>query len=207
MKTILIDLEVGNIGSVVNAVRRIGHEYEVLSEPPRNDNKFDRAIISGVGSFPFVMKKVRSKGWDDFILSHCEKRKPLLGICVGMQILSTFGYEDEECRGLDIIPGVVRLIKPVTEQSGLKLPHVGWNNVVVTEKYKNHFSIFDNQDFYFTHSYAFNCAQKQNELFRTYYGGDFCSGVVDANIIGVQFHPEKSSTVGHNFMKFFVEKF
>ena len=127
-------------------------------------------------------------------------KKPFLGICVGMQLLADVGYENVECLGLGWIPGSIKKI----ESEKLKLPHMGWNNVEIIKNPHKIKLIRENNDFYFVHSFYFDCKSKKNIIGLTKYGLTFASIVAKENIYGVQFHPEKSSEQGLELIKNFL---
>lgn len=197
LKICLIDVGSGNIGSLSNMLNYLKIKH-VISNNSEDINNSSHYILPGVGSFKNVMenlsKKISIKNLEKNVF---KKQKPILGICVGMQIFAKFGYEDEKTKGLNWIDGEVKKL------NNKMLPHMGWNNVKL--KFNNKFFQSENDEFYFVHSYHFLPKKKKNLLGITNYGVEFCSSIIQENIIGVQFHPEKSQTAGLNLIKNFCK--
>ena len=147
------------------------------------------------------MENLLKKGWEKSIFNHIEKGKPILGICLGMQLFFDWGEEDGGHKGLGLIKGQVKKMKTVKNR---KLPHVGWNELNFKKKHPIFENVREHVDYYFVHSYYVQVDHQVNSLFKTKYGfKEFDSGIVDQNIYGVQFHPEKSHKFGMNlFNKF-----
>jgi glutamine amidotransferase len=180
-------------------LKKIGVSNVQVTSDPEAIKYASHLIIPGVGHFDNAMNTLRSKGLDKVIKSFAMSNKPLLGICLGMQILGMTSQEGSEV-GLELIP--FNNVKfDLTDQ---KVPHMGWNQV----KFKNHQNtptyLGQNDRFYFVHSYHAVDVPESNILSTTHYGKEFVSGVVKDNIIGVQFHPEKSHLFGMNFLKGFI---
>lgn len=204
MSVIVIDYGMGNLGSVCRAIEECGMTVRV-SDEPKEIRESSHIVLPGVGSFSDAMSELHGKGWVDEIKEAAlADRIPLLGICLGMQLLADVGFEGGETEGLGLIPGqVVRLIPTVSEE---RIPHVGWNEVIVDKKSAIFNSISDRTDFYFVHSFQFIAAYVENIVGRTPYCGDFHSVVQKDNIVGVQFHPEKSQKSGFQLLRNFFEK-
>ena len=200
-KICLIDYGSGNIKSVYNVLKHLGHNALISND--KNDIKnCSHLILPGVGSFGSAMDKIATKVPIDCLENAVlNNGKPFLGICVGMQVLADEGNEFSKFKGLGWIGGTVNKLK----SGELTVPHVGWNDIDI----KNNSPIFDklkdHKDFYFLHSYAFDVADSRHILAVTDYGEKFVSAVQKDNICGVQFHPEKSQRAGqlilNNFMK------
>lgn len=195
----IVDIGITNIGSLHRCLNDIV-ESVTLIRTPRDLAVVDRLILPGVGSFPEAMTRLRNCDLDrsikEFVSVH---RKPLLGICLGMQLLATVGEEYQETKGLGLIEGRVKKLEP----KSIRIPHMGWNSVQSLRQSLLLEGIPDNQDFYFVHSYKFVPKGQKAILAVTEYGEQFCSIVQKDNIFGVQFHPEKSSIVGQRLISNF----
>ena len=160
-------------------------------------------MLPGVGAFPDAMENLNKNGWIEE-LNHAVRKKeiPLLGICLGMQLLAEKGYEVRECNGLGYIEGeIVRFIPSEMKE---RIPHVGWNNIEKNLEIPLLDGIPDNTNFYFVHSYYFKALREENIAAVTPYCGEFPSIVVKDNIVGTQFHPEKSQKAGFKVIKNFL---
>ena len=202
MKVLVIDYGMGNVGSVKRALEECGAGEVVISNDHRDFADCTHAILPGVGAFPDAMQNLYSYGLVDPIKKlTLEDKVPFLGICLGMQLLASHGTEVTDQAGLDLVPGRVELLSP---QNGERVPHAGWNEVNITR----HDNIFDHisnkADFYFVHSYHFIPEETGHILACTPYCGEFVSVVRKENIIGAQFHPEKSSFTGFRLLKNFL---
>ena len=202
IKTAIIDYGMGNLDSVFRAVE-INGGYPFIVNNSKDLESATHIIIPGVGAYSAGMKNLNKSGLVEPIKNKVTKNKiPLLGICLGMQLLSELGYEGGETTGLGLIKGEVKLLKPQNKKE--HIPHVGWNEVI----YKKNSALFNDissgKDFYFVHSYHFTCQNKNNILTTTPYCKDFVSAVIKENIFGVQFHPEKSQKYGLKLIKNFL---
>jgi len=198
-KVCIIDYGSGNVTSVKNALEYLGVSTSVSNSKSIINNS-SHIILPGVGSYATTLQKLKKKVDLNFLEKQVlEKGKFFLGICVGMQILSTTGNEFVESKGLNWIPGTVKKIN----SKNLILPHVGWNNLRIKAKNplveKN--KILNN--FYFVHSYKFTCKNKKNIIAQVKYGEIFDAVIQKDNIFGVQFHPEKSQKQGLEILKNF----
>jgi glutamine amidotransferase len=196
----LIDYGAGNLHSVHNALKAAGAGDVVVTADPNEVAKADRIVLPGVGAFAHCMEALSAI---DGMIAAMERRVrvdgiPFLGICVGMQLLADEGVEHGTTRGLGWITGTVRAIVPAAE---LKIPHMGWNDVVPVDTG----SLIEQGEAYFLHGYHFDAAVEQNVLATTDHGGPLVAAVGRDNVIGVQFHPEKSQAYGINFLKRFLE--
>lgn len=199
----IIDYGVGNLFSLESSLKAIGAQT-VVSGDPDVIRSADKLILPGVGAFEDAAKKLKNSGLDEIIKEETLKGKPLLGICLGMQMLFERSYEFGCFEGLGLIKGEIR---PISERipKGLKIPHIGWNALKFT---KNDCPIFkyikDGDYVYFVHSYsAVNCTE--NTVAMTEYGAELTAAVAKGNVYGCQFHPEKSSDVGLSILKAFNE--
>ncbi len=193
---VIIDYGAGNLFSVKNALDYLGFE-SIISGKAEDIIKADRLILPGVGAFPDAMRMLISSGLVDVIKAEA-KKKPLLGICLGMQLLFERSYEFFETEGLGLIKGEVKLMTP----ENLIIPHMGWNELVKNTECGLSGS-FENGDYvYFVHSYAADCGSENIAAYCEY--GDKVPAIVfSSNVFGCQFHPEKSGETGLNILKEF----
>lgn len=191
MKIGIIDYDQGNIKSLSNAIRKIGFECNLVNSP-NSLSMYDVLFLPGVGAFENAMKNLEGRGFIGPIKTYVSKKKKLIGICLGMQLLFEKSHEFGEFNGLGLIKGIV---KPFKDNINLKIPHVGWNSV---KDFRNNTRELD---FYFVHSFYCKPVNQEDWLFKSSYGIDFCSGVRRNNIIGFQFHPEKSQENGLLLLK------
>lgn len=199
----IIDYGVGNLFSLQSSLRYIGEEAIVTKDVDILD-KCDRIILPGVGAFADAAEKLKKSGMAEVVLGQAAKGKPLLGICLGMQLLFEKSYEYGSCEGLGLIPGVVRPIAPMIGK-GLKVPHIGWNGLHFP-KDKERCPLFrelKEEDYvYFVHSFAaVDC-----DAFVTAtaeYGTELTASVARGNVYGTQFHPEKSGETGLKILRAF----
>ena len=203
MKIALIDYGSGNIQSAFKALELVSNSKKKISIISNSKDllKVDKIILPGVGAFADCMKGLKSISGMIDILNEVvlEKKKPFLGICVGMQLLATEGREKGNHKGLGWITGKVIKIK---KNKKIKIPHMGWNTVEIISKHP----ILKRKKFesYFVHSYNFVCKEKKNILAICNYQQNITAIVGKENIIGTQFHPEKSQMVGLEILKNFV---
>tara|TARA_B110000211_G_scaffold184861_1_gene209655 strand:- start:7448 stop:8062 length:615 start_codon:yes stop_codon:yes gene_type:complete len=199
----IVDLEVGNIGSVIKVINHLGVDFELITQPEQLIGA-SKIILPGVGSFTAASKKMHESGFAQALNEYVVIKKiPVLGICVGMQLLASTGEEGGESKGLGYINATVKRINSF--DNSLIIPHMGWNDIDT-----NKFPIFDNIDnhscFYFVHSYAMTITDHENlNVAYTNYGEDIVAYVNKGHIHGAQFHPEKSQYVGIQFLRNFIE--
>ena len=200
----LLDYGAGNITSVHSAFKRCGAEISVVSDS--FDNTAIRSlVIPGVGSFASAMLHIRQTGWEQRILTEAARGTKILGICLGMQILFEEGTEGGTSSGLGLIGGTVRPLSSIYDG---RLPHIGWNNVsIVASESDIFFGIKDNLDFYHVHSYFCSPSEPTCVLATTELGQPFASVVQNDNILGIQFHPEKSQPAGLKLLNNIVDWF
>ena len=195
----LIDYGAGNLHSVHNALKAAGAADVVVTNDPELVANADRIVLPGVGAFAHCIEALRAidgmVGAMDLATRHYGK--PFLGICVGMQLLADAGVEHGTTEGLGWIGGTVRAITPTPD---IKIPHMGWNDVTPTSN-----RLLEQGEAYFLHGYHFDAADKADVLATTNHGGPLVAAVGRDNIIGVQFHPEKSQAYGINFLKRFLK--
>ncbi|OLQ86181.1 imidazole glycerol phosphate synthase, glutamine amidotransferase subunit [Vibrio panuliri] len=202
MKIVIIDYDMGNVRSIENSINHVG-DYDIeITNNPSSIESAHCLILPGVGAFPDAMKKLREKNLVEVLDNEViKKNKPVLGICLGMQLLFDSSEEIEPTAGLGWIPGKVEYMKP---GKALRIPHVGWNSLIL----KKEQSIFDylneDKDFYFVHSLWVNCPEKY-KLATFEYGVEMTASVQKGNVVGMQFHPEKSQKNGLAAMKSFLD--
>ena len=209
MKHVLvIDAGLGNIGSVINAFERVGTRITTKSEPKEIESEsVSHIVLPGVGTYNQGMKSLKERGWYEWIKENVGmKNKPMLGICLGMQLMSDKGTEgnetNEDIVGLGLIGGRVEKIG----NNKVRLPHIGWNNV--KWKSNNNGTINGSNkedDYYFVHSYHFIAKNEENVIGMVEYGKQIVAAVKHKNTIGVQFHPEKSQKAGSELIKNFLD--
>ena len=213
MIVLIIDYGSGNIKSVYNSVKKTISSLNNTSKVKVTSDlsqikRADKIILPGVGSFDQCMKRigiikdlVETLKDEVFI-----KKKPFLGICVGMQILADYGYENKKTKGLSWINGNVKPLKnSIDYKKNLKIPHMGWNNISINKNDDLFDDLTDKDQFYFVHSYFFDIKKKKNIISKTKYGIEIPVIVNEDNIFGFQFHPEKSGKSGlkilYNWLK------
>lgn len=199
----IIDYGVGNLFSLKSSFAFLGKEVVVTSDPTVLAEA-DRLILPGVGAFEDAARKLRESGLDRVVLSEAKKGKPLLGICLGMQMLFEKSYEYGEHEGLGLIKGSVKPIRPVISED-LKVPHIGWNALSFGKEKNPLFRYINEGDFvYFVHSfYGADC--EESVIATTEYGATLTAAVASGNVFGTQFHPEKSGQVGLDILRAFCE--
>lgn len=192
----IIDYGAGNLFSVKNALDFIGEE-NVVTDSPNVLRKADGLILPGVGAFPDAMRMLKKSGLDVVIREEAKSGKPLLGICLGMQVLFDRGFEFEETEGLHLIPGTVNRI-----QTAEKIPHMGYNELVFGASCPLLSGISEGDCVYFVHSYMAETEEKYIAA-SCDYGTSVTALVQNKNVFGAQFHPEKSGAVGLHILKNF----
>ena len=199
----IIDYGVGNLFSLKSSFAAIGQEVTVTSDPTVLAAA-ERLILPGVGAFGDAAKKLRDTGLDRVVIEEAGRGKPLLGICLGMQMLFEKSYEYGEHEGLGLIHGAIRPIRDVIP-AHLKVPHIGWNALSFGEKKHPLFQYINEGDFvYFVHSfYGADCADAV--IATAEYGAPLTAAVANGNVCGTQFHPEKSGSVGLAILRAFCE--
>ncbi|REL34813.1 imidazole glycerol phosphate synthase subunit HisH [Thalassotalea euphylliae] len=197
----ILDIGLGNIQSVFNAVYENGYDPILVTEPSQLAD-ITHFIMPGVGNFSAVSQQLETLGFTGAIKDFIASGNPTLGICLGMQLLATNSLEGGLSTGLEIISAQV---KPINEITELPVPHVGWNEAKFTQQHPIFENIKDCRDFYFVHSYHMACDSSENILAITDYGEPLVCIVAKGNVVGVQFHPEKSQKNGMQLLENFCE--
>lgn len=202
MSVLIIDYGMGNLGSIRRSLEECGAKV-LLSDDPRSLRSAVCAVLPGVGAFADGMKNLEEKGWIPAIREEVvAKGIPLLGICLGMQLLAGVGNEGGKRAGLGLIAGEARRLEP--EEPGVRIPHVGWNEVHAVRPSPLFEGIPEGTDFYFVHGYHLVPADAGHLLATTPYCGGFASAVASGSVYGVQFHPEKSGRSGFGLLRNFL---
>lgn len=198
----IVNYGMGNIGSLINMFGRIGFQSEVATDV-RSIERARKIVLPGVGAFGAAMDRIDELEFREVLRSKAlEERVPFLGICLGMQLLTRGSEETAGKRGLDLIPGeTVRFRR----DTGLKVPHMGWNQVKVCNSTALTAPLPPDPRFYFVHSYHVKADNPSDVMLRCDYGEEFDAGLSRDNIFGAQFHPEKSHKFGMSFLKAFAE--
>jgi imidazole glycerol phosphate synthase, glutamine amidotransferase subunit len=195
----IIDYGMGNLRSVQKALESIGEEAIITSDKEQIE-KSEGIILPGVGAFPDAIENLKSKGLDEALKYAVSKGKPVLGICLGMQLLFSEGEEVKQCDGLGFIQGKIERL-----YGDVKIPHMGWNSLKIEKKCAILEGIDEGSYVYFVHSFYAEMTNKENLNATTFYGMDVPAVVSDNNLFGVQFHPEKSGDVGIQMLKNFAK--
>ena len=196
-KISIIDYRVGNIKSIINSVSFFDVEANLTSDAKEIENS-DAIILPGVGSYSHGMGNLKKLELDKIILNYANSQKPIMGICLGMQLLMEESEEFGKTKGLGLIKGKVKKIKC---NKGYSIPHIGWEEVIFNDRE----NLSNGQDFFFCHSYVAIPTHQEQVLATSIYGGNkFCSVVGEKNIVGFQFHPEKSGQNGLYLVKKFI---
>ena len=198
----IVDYGVGNLFSLQSSFAAIGAQVEITADPEKL-KKADKIILPGVGAFQDAAKKLREPGMADLLKELAAEGKPLMGICLGMQLLFEKSYEYGCHEGLGLIPGAVRPIRDVAPKE-LKIPHIGWNALKFQKESPLFSGIQEGDCVYFVHSfYAADC--EDSVIATCEYGAELTAAVAKDNVYGCQFHPEKSGKVGLAILKAFVD--
>jgi len=201
MSLLIVDYGMGNLHSVQRSLEEVGAAC-FISDSPSAIKECSGIIIPGVGAFPDGMKNLEATGMADAIRdAAAESRTPVLGICLGMQLLASRGLEGGDTAGLGLIPGVVDLLPRLPDE---RIPHVGWNEISITREDPLLEGVKDHTDFYFVHSYAFKAEDPGYIIATTPYAGGFPSIIGHGTVRGCQFHPERSSKAGFRILTNFL---
>ena len=199
----IVDYNMGNLASVINAFKRVGVKIEVQSDPSKLD-QYEKLILPGVGAFGDAMEHLRSNGMEEAVKAFAASGKPLMGICLGMQLLFESSEEFGPNVGLGLIPGKVVAFDEAAFDHPKKVPHMGWNELFVQKETPIFKGLPKAFYLYFVHSYHAVCDDKY-AIGKTYYGYPFVSAVRNGNIYGIQPHPEKSHENGLKIIENFIK--
>ena len=207
MLTAIIDYSSGNLHSAQKAFEKITASNNlgsiVVTSDPKTISSADRLVLPGDGAFPSCKAELMSsEAYEAMVYSTVEKSRPFLGICVGMQLMATKSYEYQETEGLDWIDGEVQKINP--KDKSLKIPHMGWNTLNIESKHPVLKSIHNGDHVYFVHSFHMMIKNQEQRLAYTDYGADITAVVGKENMVGLQFHPEKSGQIGLKMIENFL---
>jgi imidazole glycerol-phosphate synthase subunit HisH len=202
----IIDYGMGNLFSVQTAIEYLGEETTTSSDPSVIC-KAKKLILPGVGSFLKAMQNIKTNNLFRAIKESVDNKTPILGICLGQQLLSASSTEDNFCEGLGFIESPIERFSEKTINSNLKVPHVGFNTVTTDSKSRLFYGLDSNVDFYFTHSYRMAYSNQSFATGLCSHGDKFVAAFEKDHICGTQFHPEKSQTNGLIVLKNFIEKF
>ena len=198
----IVDYNMGNLASVKNAFSKLGKDTVVESDPQKF-KEYDKLILPGVGAFGDAMDHLRERNMIDSIKEFAASGKPMLGICLGMQLLFDSSEEFGKHEGLGLVKGSVTHFNASKFEENMKIPHMGWNRMFTKEH-----PLFENLDeehyLYFVHSYHVNCENEDDIIGTTNYGYDFTSAVAHKNVMGIQPHPEKSHENGLKILENFI---
>jgi glutamine amidotransferase len=198
---VIVDYGMANLRSVQKAFERVGHAATIASDPDRVGSA-DKVVLPGVGAFRDAIARVHDAGLAQPLLDHLRAGKPFFGICLGLQMLFTTDYEDGTWKGLDLFPGeVVRF----TNQPGLKIPHMGWNQLRVVRRAPPLESFPDNGSVYFVHSYYVVPRDESIVAATADYPTPFAAAVWRDHVFATQFHPEKSQGIGLEMLRRFAD--
>ena len=197
----IVDMEMGNLRSVSNAVHSLGFDFKIVRGPEALDG-ISHLIVPGVGAYSTAMHHLERQGLKVALAAYAASGRPLLGICLGMHLLSSEGEEGGRTAGLGLVPG--RVVKLVPG-AGLAVPHVGWNNADFRATHPILDKVRNGADFYFVHSYQFVCDQEPDVIASTDYGPRLVSILGRKNVVGFQFHPEKSQANGLRLIENFCD--
>ena len=199
----VVDYGLGNLRSVEKAIQRLNFKAKITNNPDVL-RKAKKIILPGVGHFSHGIGNIKGRGFFEILNELVlDKKIPILGICLGMQLMTEFS-EEGNSKGFGWINAQTKKFS-FNSDNKLKIPHMGWNNVFIKKASPLGKDINENDFFYFVHSYYVECQDEQDILFKTIYGVEFVSGFQKDNVFGVQFHPEKSHEAGLQIIKNFAE--
>ncbi len=203
MTIAIVKYGMGNVASVQKVLKKLGYQ-SIITNNHDELKQVDFILLPGVGSFKKGMENLNALGLVELLTEEVVvKKKPFLGICLGMQLIATFGTEPEHVNGLGWIDGEVIKIVP---KKGHRVPHMGWNTIK-TDMLNEFYREFNNLDYYFIHSYHFNAINPKDVTMTVNYDGELVAGLQKDNIFAMQFHPEKSQDEGMILLRKVLEKY
>jgi glutamine amidotransferase len=203
MKVAIVNCGISNLGSIRRALADLGAEV-IVAEEPTALFASNRIVLPGVGAFPAAMEKLHAGGWVDVIRHLChDEGRPMLGICLGMQLLAQSSTEIRMTEGLGLVPGHVRRLDELGCTG--RIPHIGWNSLQHRAGESLFAHVPQGTDFYFVHSFAFDGTEAESVCGHTDYGVDVVAAIRQGNVFGTQFHPEKSSRAGRQVLRNFLD--
>lgn len=203
----IIDYGVGNLTSVKNMLKKAGYKDVVIASGKEEIERANKLILPGVGHFDYAMKELRrSTFFDTLNETVLNKKIPILGICLGVQLLTKSSEEGSE-PGLGWINAKTVKFREDQLDKNHKIPHMSWSDTTFNTQSKLFTGMYDNPRFYYVHSFHLECEHSEDILCRAQYGYDFIAGVERGNVLGVQFHPEKSHKFGMKFLQNFIEHY
>jgi imidazole glycerol-phosphate synthase subunit HisH len=204
MTIAIVKYGMGNVASVQKALKKLDYN-SIITDDHNAIKEADFIILPGVGSFKKGMENLRKYNLIKLLTQEViEKRKPFLGICLGMQLLATYGTEPEKVDGLGWVDGEVVKVESL---KGLRVPHLGWNSIKIKNDKTGFYTNFNNQDFYFIHSYHFNVLNQDEITYTVNYDYEIVAAIQKDNIYAMQFHPEKSQKAGMSLLKKVLEQY
>ena len=203
----IVDYKMGNLASVINAFAKVGADATLESDPTKL-SQYDKLILPGVGAYGDAMEHLQENGMDEAVIAFAASGKPLLGICLGMQLLfessEEFAKDENGTKGLGLIPGKVVAFDENKFDHPLKVPHMGWNELFQAKETALFTGLDKDFYLYFVHSFHAVC-EEQYAIGKTHYGYEFVSAVQNGNIYGIQPHPEKSHENGLKIIENFAK--
>lgn len=196
----IVDYGMGNLRSMANALDEVGARSEIVADPAALDS-YDKLVLPGVGAFGRAMANLSALGMDAALTEYARSGRQVLGVCLGMQLMADSSEESEPAAGLGWVPGRVVALQP---RAGVKVPHMGWNSLRIVRDHPAIRGIENGSDAYFVHSYHVVCTDERNVVANSEHGVPFTAILAHDNLVGMQFHPEKSQAIGLTLIGNFV---